>query len=469
MPLLQTKKQRSNRNSLIRLILESPTRLIVISFVAMILIGTGLLMLPLASRHDPTPFFTSLFTATSATCVTGLVLVDTGSHFSQFGQAVILMLIQIGGLGLATVTTFFFSALSKSRSWKLLSLERETTSLEGSLNPMRLLRFIMRFTLIAEATGAAIFIWRFWPRYGSGAVWRGIFQSVSAFCNAGFDLFGTPAKPFDSLMRFNDDPIVLITTALLVISGGLGFIVWREILSRKRTASQLFHVRLVLILTLSALAGGTLFFWLVERTNENVGAMGLLPASQQPLAAFFQSVTTRTAGFNSVNQSTLSESSRFVSSILMFIGASPAGTGGGIKLTTFAVVLAVAVNGLRPERKPQLGKHQLNRLVALRAFAIFSLSLVLVIVSTLFVSIIEQHFQTNIDVNFLNYLFEVSSAFGTVGLSAVGTPSLHTASQVVLVLLMFIGRVGPASFAIALMRREHKPDIVLPEGHVIVG
>lgn len=469
MPLLQTRHEQSPSSRLLKLLFSSPIRLIVISFAVVILIGTVLLMLPISSQGAPTPFFMSLFTATSATCVTGLVMVDTASHFSSFGQGVILMMIQVGGLGLATITTFFFSILSKSRSWRLLSIERETTSADGSINPRELLSFIIRFTLILETIGAVIFIWRFWPYYGQGAIWRGIFQSVSAFCNAGFDLFGTKAAPFVSLTSLNGDPIILLTTAFLIIAGGLGFIVWREIFSKNKSRSHMFHVKLVLSMTAIALISGMLFFWIVEASNDHAGALGLLPAWQRPIAAFFQSVTTRTAGFNSINQSTLTESSRIVSSLLMFIGASPAGTGGGIKLTTFAVVMAVAMNGLKPEEKPRLGRHHLKRTVALRAVTIFFFALFLVVSATLLISIIEQHFRSSIDTSFVDNLFEVTSAFGTVGLTSVGTPKLHLTSQTILIILMFIGRVGSASFAISLMKREHKPEVVRPEGNVIVG
>lgn len=468
MPLLTVRRRR--HKSFFSQLFDNPTRLIVVSFFVLIMVGSGLLSLPAASRAEPTPYFTALFTATSATCVTGLILVDTASHFSAFGQGVILALIQLGGLGLATITTFFYSLVVKRRSWKVLSVERETTALDSNENPANLLAFIMKFTLAAEAIGAMILIWRFYPRFGSGAIWRGIFQAVSAFCNAGFDLHGTKERPFVSLTDFNDDPIVLLVTGFLIIAGGLGFIVWRELFGRKRKASLSFHARVALTGTFILLLFGTLFFFLVEFSNM-AGSPGLgdLPLWQRPVAAFFQSVTTRTAGFNSIDQAQLSDSSAFVSSILMFIGAAPAGTGGGIKVTTLAAVLAVAVSGLRQYSDVRLGRHRIRLQTASRALAIITLSLALVIFSTLAISMIEHVIIDNTNVDFLKIFFEVTSAFGTVGLTAFGTADFHMSSQAILIFLMFVGRVGPASFAIALMRREPKDDVVMPEGNITVG
>ncbi len=469
MPLLNI---RSRHKSRLEKLLGNPVRLIVISFATLILTGTLLLMFPFASAAGQwTSPGVTLFTSTSATCVTGLVVVDTGTYWSTAGQAIILLLIQVGGLGLATIVGAFYTFFSKVHSWRQIELTRESTSGQDWVELTRLLRWIIGFTLTAESIGAALLIWRFWPYYGSAAIWKGFFQSVSAFCNAGFDLHGNAGNGgFVSLTAFNHDPIILMVTAALIVSGGLGFMVWLNIFTRKRGNKLMFHSRLVLKMTAILILSGTVLYWLLEfRNTSSAAALGNLPWYQQPFAAIFQSVSTRTAGFNSIDQMTLADSSKFLTVALMFIGAAPASTGGGIKVTTMAAVASGIISDIRRQPSIIMSRHYIRKSAASRASTIFAMSLLILLSATVAISILENELIGNHQLSFLDIMFEVGSAFGTVGLTAFGTPILHITSRLVLVLCMFIGRVGPISFALSLSRQEEPSLIVYPEANILLG
>lgn len=450
-----------------------PGRIIALSFLGLIAVGTLLLLLPIASQDGRSVgFLRALFTATSAACVTGLVVVDTATHWTTFGKLVILALIQFGGLGLVTITTFFYSFIRKKTSLRTLVVTQESTANFSFIDVLRLVRRIVVITLVIELIGGILLSWRFIPRYGwSGGIARGFFQAVSAFCNAGFDLHGSPEAPYVSLTGFQEDPLVILITAVLIIFGGLGFVVWTDIIELPRDRRLNFHSKVVLAMTGLLIAIGTIFFLVAESSNTaNALTIGSLPEWQRPLAAFFQSVATRTAGFNSIDQAAMTDGSKFFASILMFIGAAPGSTGGGIKVTTFAVILATIVSDFKGHENIVIIRHRLQRETFTRAFAIFGLALTLVMTTALILSFIERASIEAGRFQFIDLIFEAASAFGTVGLSAAGTASLQPASWALLIPVMFFGRVGPAAFAIILaMKNTEKRDLVHPDGKLMVG
>ncbi|MEA4888407.1 MAG: potassium transporter TrkG [Clostridiaceae bacterium] len=451
-----------------------PVRIIATSFLLVILTGGLLLTLPAASRDGRSiGFLQALFTATSATCVTGLVTVDTATHWTVFGKLVIIGLIQIGGLGLVTITSFFYSFMRKKATLKTLVIAQESTASFSFPDVLRLVRKIMAITFGAEFVGGVILSWRFIGKYGFlRGVGKGFFQSVSAFCNAGFDLHGdSDAGPFSSLTAWNGDPVVILTTGFLIIFGGLGFVVWSNLLDFHKERKLLFHSKVVLSMTGLLLLVGTVFFLIVEYNNQmTTYSLGSLPEWQRPIAAFFQSVTPRTAGFNSIDQGSLTDSSKFMTTILMFIGAAPGSTGGGIKVSTFAVIMATIISDVHGQENIVLFRHRLPRETFTRAFAIMGLAMSIVLICSMLMSFFENDALRAGRFSFLDLVYESTSAFATVGLTSAGTPGLHPASWAVLIPAMYLGRVGPASFALSLtMQHAAKKELVHPEGKTLVG
>ena len=465
-------KHQNYFSRLICRIQNKPARLITLSFFFVILAGSLLLTLPCASRSgESLGFLKALFTATSAACVTGLVVADTATAWSVFGQIVIILLIQVGGLGIVTITTFFFTIMKKRMGLKTMVIAQECT-LSFTLEEVRnLLKKIIGVTLSIEAIGGIILSVRYVPHFGwPGGIYRGFYQSVSAFCNAGFDLMGSYSGHYSSLTAWNNDPIVIITTGLLIISGGLGFVVWADMLNLNKVKGLNFHSKMVLRMTAIFIFVGMIFFLLAEHGNTSPNAMGTLPPFQQAVAAFFQSVTTRTAGFNSIAQSSLNESSKIMSSILMFIGASPGSTGGGIKITTFSVIIFYIISEIRGNEEIVMFRRRISRDTVSKAIIITILALVLVIADTMLLTFFQRADIRNNTFTTLDMLFEVTSAFGTVGLSSAGTSGLYSGSWIVLIITMFIGRVGPASFALALSSRGMTPrEKIYPEAKIHVG
>ena len=432
-------------------------------FLLVILVGAILLALPAAARSGRSiGLFDSLFTATSAVCVTGLVAVDTGTTFSLFGQVVLLALIQVGGLGFMMFATMIMVMLGRKITLRGRMLIRESMNCASLSDLSGLARLYLLLALAIEGLGALLLSARFVPLYGWGrGLWMALFHAVSAFCNAGFDLFGR----FSSLTAFAGDPLVLLTVAALIILGGLGFSVILETLrSRQGFRSLTLHTRIVLMSTLVLLAAGTGFFLLVERTN--AGTLAGQSAGRRVLNAFFQSVTLRTAGFNAVDQSALRDSSKLFGSLLMAIGASPASTGGGIKTTTVAVLFFLMRSVVKGENEVNVARRRLSGDTARRALAVVSLFAIVLFTGTLAISIIEDGRFSLADI-----LYEASSAMGTVGVSAVGTPGLHPASRVMLIPMMFLGRVGPLTLAIAVARRQGSARNAsrYPEEKIMIG
>lgn len=441
----------------------SPTQLIVIGFLLLIFIGSILLNLPIASRNGRSiGYLNALFTATSATCVTGLVVVDTYTHWTLFGQLVILSLIQVGGLGFMTMATLFSLVLRRKISFRerlLIAESLNQYSLEGVV---RLTKQILLGTLMFEAAGALILSIQFIGDFGLvKGIYRGIFHAISAFCNAGFDIMGEEQE-YVSLTAYTSDTIVNFTVMALIIIGGLGFSVWDDIYRAKSFKNLRLHTKLVLLITAVLLIFGFVFFFLLEWSNPKT--LQPLNMKGKLLSAMFQSVTTRTAGFNTVSLSDLTSASKFMTIVLMFIGGSPGSTAGGIKTATIGVLIFAVVSVLRGSDDTELFKRRLNTGVVLRALSIVIISAVIVITTTVTLSIFE-------NASFVEVFFEAVSAFGTVGLSLGITPLLSSISKIAVIATMFFGRVGVLTMALALTVKRYKTgkNFKYPEEKVMVG
>ena len=437
--------------------------ILALGFLAVILLGTVLLALPAASVNGQSiGLFDSLFTSTSAVCVTGLVAVDTGTTFSLFGQIVLLALIQIGGLGFMVFATMIMVMLGRKISIRGRMLIRESMNGASLSDLGTLARLYLLLALGIELTGMIVLAFRFVPLLGwKHGLWMALFHAVSAFCNAGFDLFGNYA----SLTAFSKDPLVLLTIAVLIILGGLGFSVILETLRNRQGFRNLsLHTRIVLMTTALLLLAGTVFYWLAERTNpETLAGYG---EGEKLLNGFFQSVTMRTAGFNSFDLSCFRDGSKLFSSLLMMIGASPASTGGGIKTTTMAVLALLMLSVVRGENEVNVARRRLSGDIIRRALAVAVLFLTTLLTGTLIITFIENGRFPLEDI-----LFEASSAMGTVGVSAIGTPNLSPAGRAVLLPMMFLGRVGPLTLAVAVAKRQGgiKPVMKYPEERIMIG
>lgn len=466
-------QKRGDSQPWVQWLFASSTRLILLSFVWVIVLGTALLLLPI-SKVGPgsATVLQALFTATSATCVTGLVLVDTGTFWSPFGQGVILALIQIGGLGLITLSTSFVVLARRKMHLRTLLTMQESTSAATFVDSRKLVLRIVGLTLTFEGVGALIL-----ARYFSSflpmkqALGWGIFHSVSAFCNAGFDLMGGRTGAFSSLVTLHDQPVFLLTISTLIIFGGLGFAVWTALLLPHTASKDRFHMRVVLCCTAMLLLLGTGAFLFLEWGNtSNLYSMGSLPPSERPLAAWFQATTLRTAGFNSLDQASLTAPSKFIGSILMFIGAGPGSTAGGIKVTTLAALFAAVSAEIHGREYPTLLRRRLRKVVVQKSLVILSMGLAVVLGALMLLCVLEERSLGLGKFAFLDLLYEVVSAFGTVGVSSLGTPNLRPVSQALLVLVMFLGRVGPVAFAISFSwNRKKQKDLILPEGRMELG
>lgn len=441
----------------------SPIRFLPLGYLCVILIGTLLLTLPISVHGERLTFFDALFTSTSASCVTGLVVVDTGTKFTFFGQVVLLLLIQLGGLGFMVVATAFFMAMKRKR----ISLKERMTlaesmgedRLQGVVN---LASMALRMSLTIEAVGAILFAIRFIPDFGfARGLWYSVFHSVSAFCNAGFDLMGDYA----SFTGYALSPIVNITTMMLIVLGGFGFTVLMDLVERPKKKHLHFrlHTKVVLRTTLILLVTGTVVFFVLEYNNS--ATMGEMSIPQKIMASLFQSTTCRTAGFNTVDQNALTDASKLVSVILMFIGGAPAGTAGGIKVTTIAVILIAVRSFIQGSEDDESFGRRLSRNAVRRAICIFMIGFLVLILSVLAISIAEwpgKH-------TFLNQLFEAASALGTVGLSTGVTGEASFVTQMILCVLMYMGRVGILTLALAFGGKESSSKIRYPEEDMMVG
>lgn len=441
----------------------NPTRVVAGSFAVIIIVGALLLTLPAASRDGQSAgLFTGLFTATSATCVTGLILVDTWSQWSLFGQVVILAMIQLGGLGFMTVLTLISFAVRRRIGLSERLIMVSTLNLNDLDGVVRTVRHALMGTFLMEGAGAVILSACMIPDFGlAGGLWRGVFHSVSAFCNAGFDLLGGKFGAFSSLAGYNDHPVVLLTIACLIAVGGLGFFVWEDLLQKRSLRRLSVYSKMVLLMTLLLLAGGTAFFFVEEYGSPAV--FGDMPLGQKLYNALFQSVTLRTAGFDAIGQGGLSDSSKAFSTILMLIGGASGSTAGGLKVGTVAVLLLALRSGLAGREQVTFRGRTIPYRRVLNAMTLALVMLFLFLVSSMLISTVDGK-------PYLDCAFEVASAMGTVGLTTGLTPTLSPFSQSLLILLMYTGRVGLLSFSIAVLtRRQHPAKIKYPEMNVMIG
>lgn len=437
----------------------NPSKTLVLGFAVIILIGTFLLSLPIATQDGKgISILNALFTATSATCVTGLVVVDTGTTFSTFGQLVILALIQLGGLGFMTFGTFLFMMLGKRISLKERLVLKESLNSVTHAGTVRLVIRIFAFTIITELIGAIILSIRFSFDMPIGkAIYFGLFHAISNFNNAGFDLMGG----FRSLTAYADDPIVVLTICTLITLGGLGFIVINDLYEYRETHRVSLHTKVVLVATCILTAGATVLVFLFEYGNPKT--LGSLSYIGKVLGALFQAVSPRTAGANTVPIADLTHATLFLTIFLMYIGAGSGSTAGGIKITTFWVLIATVWAQLRGKEDVVLFKRRLETKSILKALTVATSGLVIVIVVTFILTITEKGH------NFIVYLFEATSAFGTVGLTMGLTPELSTIGRIVIILTMFIGRLGPLTIGFAISKNQKQEAYHHPKGKVMIG
>lgn len=436
----------------------SPAQVLALGFIGLIFTGALILSLPIASSTGrPTPFIDALFTATSAACVTGLVVVDTGTHFSVFGQIVILLLIQVGGLGFMTMATLF--ALLMGKKIRL----RERLIMQESLNQLtiegvvRLAKVILFMTFLIEGMGALLLAFRWIPEYGwATGLYYGLFHSVSAFNNAGFDLIGE----FRGLTPYVSDITINLVISFLIILGGIGFTVILDVY-RKRCWSRLsLHTKIVLTITVLLLLLGTISIFILEYANPRT--LGQLSLPDKIMASWFQSVVPRTAGYNTLDITGLTSATQFLMVILMFIGASPGSTGGGIKTSTLGTISAAAWAVTRGKKDVEFYERRIPTEIIYRALAITLASLTLVITVTMILSVSE-------NAEFLTTLFETTSAFATVGLTMGFTTKLSVLGKIVIAFTMYAGRVGPLTIALALAQRQEKAVYRFAEEKILVG
>lgn len=440
----------------------SYTQMILLSFLLIIFVGSLLLCLPFASRSGEwTPFVDAFFTATSATCVTGLVVYDTYTYWTGFGQAVILLLIQMGGLGLMTCIAMFFMLMGKRIT---LSERRLLMQSAGSMQIggiVRLIQLILRCTVIFEGLGFIILSFVFCPKFGFwNGLWSALFHSVSAFCNAGFDLLGRYGE-FSSLAgsEFAMNPVVNLTIMGLIVAGGIGFFVWDDIIDhRGKFEKYKLHSKIVLVTTGTLIVVGTILFFIFE----NSSSLKELSFGDKLLASLFQSVTPRTAGFNTVNMSAMSNAGSILIMLLMFIGASPGSTGGGIKTTTFFVLLLGAVTSARRYGNITVFKRKIDSSAISEASAVATIFFVCLSIAIMIISAIEPFSLKEI-------MFECISAIDTVGLTIGITPHLSTISRIVLIVLMYAGRIGGLSLMLVLADRNRDVPVARPVEKIMIG
>lgn len=451
----------------------SPTRRIAFSFFGVIFIGSFLLALPMSNAGKMAPYIDHLFIATSATCVTGLVPLTVATQYTLFGQIVILCLIQIGGLGFLTLLSLMIVALKKKLSYTNKIVMQEALNQSSMRGIIYYIKRTIKYTVTIELLGALLLSLRFIPDYGLiKGIYYAVFHSVSAFCNAGFDILGS-----QSLIGYQNDVLVNLVICFLIISGGLGFIVWIDLRMSWRKYKEKFrvfqlrrflstlslHTKIVLLMTTFLLASGTVFFLLLEFNNPHT--LGPLSLFEKILASFFQSTTLRTAGFATLDMGALHDQTKFFMSIYMFIGGSPAGTAGGVKTVTFAICILYVLSLMKGSNCITIMKRTIPEQIVKRSMTITFVSVTIVIAGLFCLTMVE-------DKEFIDLVFEVFSAFATVGLTASVTPLLSFAGKVIIMMLMYIGRIGPITMVLIFAKRFNQmkgKDIIYPNGDVLIG
>ncbi|MCB6414318.1 potassium transporter KtrB [Dorea acetigenes] len=445
-------------------------QILALGFMGVILAGGVLLSLPFCNRQ-PITFSDALFTSTTAVCVTGLVTVTPAVQFTLAGQIILLILIQIGGLGIIACAVGFLLLLRRQITVKERIVIQETYNMEAPGGMVAMILRVIKGTLAVETAGAVLYAFRFIPEFGVlRGIWYAVFHAVSAFCNAGIDILGDT-----SFQKYVGDPIINITTVLLIIVSGIGFSVWQDLISNGRRIRRReipnkwwftrlrLHSKLAIVTTLILLIGGTVCIFLMERNNP--ATLGNLSTGEKWMAAFFHSTSTRTAGFATVSQSGLYTQSKFLSCILMFIGGSPGGTAGGVKTTTVAMVVLTCLSVFRGGEQVECFGRRLSGKNIRMGFAVIMTAVTVLFAGTIAITVFEPQ------VPFIDILYEAFSAVGTVGLTADLTPTLSSASHMVLIVMMYIGRIGPISLALLFggMSKPKERARELPEQRIMVG
>lgn len=434
----------------------NPPRVLALGFFGLILIGSMLLNLPIASADgNSIGILDALFTSASAVCVTGLIVVNTATHWSLFGQVVILLLIQIGGLGIMTMATMVALIMGKKISLKERLIIKEQMNQETMSGMVRLILYVLAMTFSIEAAGAILLSLKFIPEYGIyEGIWFSVFHSISAFCNAGFDITG------NSFMSYTDSPITIITLSVLIILGGTGFAVLNDLAKHRKWVRLSLHTKLVVTMSGILLLLGTVFIFILEYSNPMT--IGQMPFWEKLFSAFFASVVPRTAGFNSIDTAALRESSVFLTIILMFIGGSPGSTAGGVKTATIGVVLMATISIIRGDKDIEVYEKRLNQETVFKSLAIVTVGMGMIVLISFLLTITESK-------NFLDVLFEATSAFATVGLSRGITPELSKMGKIIIIGTMYAGRVGPLTMAYAIGYNKKHKRYRYSEGHISVG
>ena len=434
----------------------SSFQIIILGFVGVILLGALLLMLPISSQDRVvTPFNQTLFTSTSAVCVTGLIVQDTATHWSLFGQIIILALIQVGGLGVITMAASFVLLSGKRFSFSQRNTMQNAISAPSLGGIVRLTKFVVKGTAIIEVTGAVIMMPVFVQSHGARGVWMAIFHSVSAFCNAGFDLMGTPDQKFASLTALSDHPVVNIVIMLLIIIGGIGFTTWRDVVTNKfRFKHYRLQSKIVIATSAILIAIPALLYFFHDFAQ--------LPIAQRIFGSLFQAVTPRTAGFNTLDLNSMSKFGLAVMIILMLIGGSPGSTAGGMKTVTVAVLFKNVIASFKRKEDPECFGRRIESGTVKTATTLFLMYFTLCFFSAAVISMVE-------DLPFGVCIFETASAVGTVGLTLGITPGLGVISQVILILLMFLGRVGGLTIIYAALSGSTMKLTKLPKESITVG
>ena len=437
----------------------SEVRILALGFAIVILLGGVILSLPISSESRRyTSLVDSIFTATSAVCVTGLVTVDTGTHWNTFGQCIIMILIEIGGLGFMSITTFIAMLLGKKITLRDRLIMQEAMNAFDIQGLVKMLRYVLGLTFVVQFIGALLLSIVFIPEYGlSVGIFYSIFHSISAFCNAGFDLFGN----FTSLTGFNSNYLVITVISILIVVGGLGFSVLIEILNYKKIRKLSVHSKIVLCVTTSLIFFGAFAIFLVEYRNN--ATLGGLNFGEKILNSLFSSITPRTAGFNSISTADMTMGGKLITIILMFIGGSPGSTAGGLKTATFGVLVLTVVSVLRGRSDTEAFGRRFSKETVYKAFTLFAIGMAIVIGVTMILSIVEP------DQQFIDLLYEASSAFGTAGLTTGVTQEIGTLSKFVLMFTMYCGRVGPITVFLAIIKRNKNSGIRYPEGKILIG
>lgn len=432
-------------------------QILALGFLAVIIIGAVILSLPISSRSgEPTNFLDAIFTSTSAVCVTGLITLDTSTHWSTFGQTVIMTLIEIGGLGFMSFTVLISLILGKKitlRERLVMQEAMNTFSIQGLV---RMVKYVLIFTVSVQFFGALLLSTQFVPEYGIiKGFFYSIFHSISAFCNAGFDLFGT------SLVGYSNNTVVILVISALIIIGGLGFTVLLELYDFKGIKKLSLHAKIVIITTLILIFGGTLLMLLFEHKNpQTIADMNI---KDKLLNSFFASVTPRTAGFNSISTSGMTLASKILTVILMLIGGSPGSTAGGLKTVTCAILVLTVISVIRGREDTEVFGRRLTKEIVYKSFIIVFIGLSLVIGVTMILS------YTEVGASFIDLLYETSSALGTVGLTLGLTPKLSSLGKIFIMIMMYLGRVGPLTVMLALTRKRKKSGYKYPEGKILIG